>query len=219
MSLTRAAEALFNFPRLYRAKFAVTGAALALVRPVLFRTLVTVEDVIRAAAIPPGASVCEIGCGDGENYRLITAVVGAVRYSGIDINPKMVEHCAGAYPEQRWLCGTPPYDFADKEFDFCVIVNVLHHLNSERDMEDMLAESGRISKAVVLFEPLQSENRVLYALKRAYWSLTDGGFRYLRLNEFHALFAAAGMRPRWQRYSSPLRHFFGAHLVRDSAGE
>jgi ubiquinone/menaquinone biosynthesis C-methylase UbiE len=215
MRLPRGAERLFDFPRLYRAKFAVTGAVLRVVRPLVFTTLVTVDDVVRAAAIAPGSRVLEIGCGDGQNYRAVSVIAGDVAYTGIDINPVMIAHCAEAYPAQRWLVATPPYAFADREFDYCLIINVLHHLNRRGDVVRMLAEARRIAKMVVLFEPLQSEGRLLYALKNAYWALTDGGSRYLRVSEFHAVFAAAGLRTAWERYSAPLRHFYGAHLVHD----
>ena len=65
IQFSRAAEALFRFPRLYRAKFIVTGAVLRLVRPYVFKTMVRDEDVFHAAAMPAGARICEIGCGDG----------------------------------------------------------------------------------------------------------------------------------------------------------
>ena len=215
MPLPRIAERLFNFPRLYRAKFAVTGAVLGAVRPMLFKTLVTVDDAISQARIPAGSRVCEIGCGDGENYRKVTQAVGSVAYTGIDINPAMTRHCEEHYPDQRWLCVTPPYAFSAGAFDYCLIVNVLHHLNSRSQVVEMLAEARRIAKTVVLFEPLQSENGALYAVKNLYWSITDGGSRYMRLREFHALFADAGLNVAWERFSSPLRHFYAAHLIHE----
>lgn len=217
MRLPRAAEKLFDFPRLYRAKYALTGVLVRVLRPLVFSTLVTVDDVIAAAAIPSGASVVEIGCGDGQNYRLVAARTENVAYTGVDINPAMVAHCSREYPDQHWMCVQPAYPFADAQFDFCVLANVLHHLNSRGEAVRMLAEASRIAKTVALFEPLQSESAPLHALKNVYWALTDGGARYLRLDEFHALFAEAGLRVVWERYSSPLRHFYGAHLTRAAA--
>jgi SAM-dependent methyltransferase len=212
--LSRAAEALFNFPRLYRAKFALTGAVLNVVRPYLFKTMVREEDLICAAAIPAGASVCEIGCGDGENYKKIARIVGNVRYTGIDINPAMIKQCKETFSEHQWLVAGLPYPFSDDSFDYCIIVNVLHHLNSEAEVASMLLEAKRISRNILLFEPLQSENFALYRIKRIYWALTDGGLRFLRLHEFRTLFESVGLKPRWERFTSPLRHFYGVHLIR-----
>jgi ubiquinone/menaquinone biosynthesis C-methylase UbiE len=217
MKLRRAAEKLFDFPHLYRAKFALTGLLVRALRPLVFRTLVTIDDVIAEAAIPDGARVVEIGCGDGHHYRSVTAHSRNVAYIGVDINPAMIAHCTQQYPGQNWMCATPPYPFADAQFDFCVLVNVLHHLNSRSEVERILVEASRIAKTVVLFEPLQSESAPLYALKNVYWWATDGGSRYLRLGEFRALFAATGLRVVWERYSSPLRHFYGAQLTRAAA--
>jgi hypothetical protein len=211
-NLKRGAERLFNFPRLYRLKFAVTGLVLRIVRPLLLRTMVTVDDVLASAQIPAGSRICEIGCGDGDNYRRSAAAAHDLAYTGIDINPAMIAHCAAAYPTQRWLVAVPPYPFADGAFDYCLIVNVLHHLDDDAASAAMLAEAGRIARTVLLFEPLQSEFAPLARLKRVYWALTDGGERYQRLHEFHALFARADLRLDWERASSPLRHFYGARL-------
>jgi SAM-dependent methyltransferase len=209
----RSAERLFDFPRLYRAKFAVTGAVLNLVRPFCFKTMVREIDVFREARIPVGSSICEIGCGDGKNYRNILSVVGGARYTGIDINPAMIEHCMDSFPDQNWLVSGLPYPFPDDSFDYCIIVNVLHHLNSPEDITLMLNEAKRMSRNILLFEPLQSENPVLYRLKTLYWAITDGGLHYQRLHEFRAIFEALGLRLEWERFTSPLRHFYGAHLT------
>ena len=175
--------------------------------------MVTVDDVLRAANIQPGATICEIGCGDGENYRVVTALAGRVEYTGIDISEAMVAHCRETHPDQRWLLASPPYALEDARFDVCLVVNVLHHLNSRTEVVRMLSEAGRIARKVVLFEPLQSDARALAATKSLYWALTDGGSRYLRLAEFRALFAEAGLALSWERYSAPLRHFYAAHLA------
>lgn len=219
ISVKRSAERLFNHPRLYRAKFVVTGAALRLVRPLIFKSMVTMEDVIAAARIPEGSRVCELGCGDGENYRVVSKLSGDVDFTGVDINSAMTDHCAQMHPRQRWLCTTMPYPFADREFDYCVIVNLLHHLNSRAEVLEMLAEARRIATTILLFEPLQSENSALRAVKNVYWLLSDGGSRYLRLDEFHRLFEEAGLLVRWERHSSPLRHFYGAHLTAGSRSD
>ena len=212
--ISRAAEALFNFPRAYRWKFKLTGALLALVRPVLFKTMVRDEDLFRCAEIPAGSRICEIGCGDGENYRKIEGIASGTRYTGIDINPAMIEHCRSRHPEHQWLVASVPYPFADDSFDYCIIVNVLHHLNDPSEIRSMLREARRISKNILLFEPLQSEQALLYHIKQLYWALTDGGSHYSRLHEFRELFEAVDLRPDWERFSSPLRHFYAARLTR-----
>jgi ubiquinone/menaquinone biosynthesis C-methylase UbiE len=206
-----AMERLFNFPRLYRAKFALTGAAVAITRPVLFRNYFTFKGLL-AEHIRTGQRVCEIGCGDGENYRLLRDAVGSVDYTGVDVNPNMIQHCRQQHPEARWICGE---DLPSCGFDTCIICNLLHHLETRSRVIHVVRTASRLAGEVLLFEPLQSENRLLAVLKSGYWASTDGGKLYLRLAEFHEVFAEAGAHVGWEVISEPLRQFYSCQLLRD----
>ena len=212
--MKRAAEKLFDFPVVYRAKFFFTGLIFRLVKPVMFRTHFTLEEVL-LQNIPGGTSVLEIGCGDGANFRLLAAREGGVgRFCGVDVNPHMVEYCRSRHPEARWLVAArPPYTDAGERFDRVVIINVLHHLDDRPAIVGILREAARLGTEIVLFEPLQSENPLLHALKRFYWLVTDGGNLYLRHHEFKSLFAEAGLVVKWEAMSAPLRHFYAARLT------
>jgi SAM-dependent methyltransferase len=212
--MKRAAERLFDFPALYRAKFLFTGALMRLVKPVIFHTYFTLDEVL-ARNIPPNSSVLEIGCGDGANFRLMETKGLVARFCGLDVNPNMIEHCRTRHPAQQWLIAAhPPYPTSGDQFDISLIVNVLHHLESRDMILEVLREAATQGKQVVLFEPLQSENFFLYWLKRLYWLVSDGGNLYLRREEFSRLFADAGLVVSWEAISAPLMHFYAARLTK-----
>jgi len=206
-------EILFNSPRLYRAKFFFTGALTSIVKPICFRNHFRFREIL-AERIRPGETVCEIGCGDGENYRFLLADVGNISFTGLDLNPHMIEHCRARHPEARWVCCNLAEVAETQRFDACVVCNVLHHLNSRKDALTVLQTATRISRRLLLCEPLQSDIWPLPLLKRLYWTLTDGGNFYMRLEEFHAIFAEAHVTVDWEMASEPLHHFYVCQLSR-----
>jgi ubiquinone/menaquinone biosynthesis C-methylase UbiE len=207
----RIAEKLFNFPLMYRAKYAVTGLLFKLVKPVAFKSYFTIADVLET--IQKGAAICEIGCGDGENLRLLRESGAKGPYCGIDVNPHMISHCREKYPVDRWLVAESiSYPFADEEFDVVLIINVLHHLNTREDIVKILRETARIGKRTILIEPLQSQSEFLYFVKRLYWTITDGGNLYFRREDFSRVFADAELSVQKERWTSPLMHMYWATL-------
>ena len=209
----RTAEALFNFPRLYRLKFAVTGAVVAITKPLLFRNHITFREIL-AKRIAPGERVCEVGCGDGENYCYLLSDVGRIDFTGADLNPNMIAHCRERYPEAQWICSNLAEIMAAQSFHTCIISNVLHHLNARRDITTLLQTASRLARRILLFEPLQSDSPLVYALKRLYFAATDGGNIYLRLEEFHQLFDEVGVHVDWEWASEPFHHFYSCQISR-----
>jgi SAM-dependent methyltransferase len=207
----RFAEAIFNSPRLYRCKFFFTGAAVAVMKPIFFhRDYFEFQDLL-CTTVRNNERVCEIGCGDGENYRLISTTVGS--FDGIDINPHMIEHCRIKYRAAQWHCGEAAKVLDGRVFDLCIISNVLHHLPDREYIVNLLRAALKSSGRILLFEPLQSEIAPLRLVKRTYWALTDGGNLYCRLADFHGLFVEAGGTPIWERHSAPFRQFYSCLLT------
>ncbi len=93
--------------------------------------------------LPSGASVCEVGCGNGKNLLSRT---GELEYSGVDISQEMVRICR----EERGLAVVEgdirQVPFPDAKFDHVMSVAVIHHLSERLDRIQAIRELLRITK-------------------------------------------------------------------------
>lgn len=211
--LKRIAETLFNYPKLYRAKFMITGILVKLLKPIAFQIYFTQQEIL-LSNIKPELSILELGCGDGDNFLALSESVEIKQFTGIDNNSEMIAFCQKRYPDQAWICmNSPPYPFPDKHFDSVIICNLLHHLDTIEVIDAVLKEALRLSKRVIIFEPLQSKNFLLRWAKKIYWLLSDGGNIYMNTDEFQATFSRVRANTVWVRESAPLNHFFACEIT------
>lgn len=207
-------EKIFNFPRLYRLKLWIVNRTFQLIQPVIVNNYFTFNEVLHNI-LPERSSVFEIGCGDGNLYQGLISGCNNLKYIGSDINKSMVDHCKTQYPNANWLShNSLPYPYPDDYFDFCIIENVLHHLNSFEEVCNMLIETLRIGKRVVFYEPIQSDNRFLYLIKSLYWRITDGGKFYFTYSEFQDLFKTVGAILKWEKVTKPLHQIYCCEISR-----
>lgn len=106
-----------------------------------------------AAKIPAGASVLDIGCGDGSIANQVTKFNPSVTVQGIEYAPRgtcLIECKAFDGSNIPYPAGT---------FDVCMFVDVLHHVKDSRGIEQLLSEAFRVSRRYVLIKDHLSENR------------------------------------------------------------
>jgi SAM-dependent methyltransferase len=99
--------------------------------------------------LPHGASVLDIGCGDGTIASLISQRRPDLSFEGVELAVR---------PVCRILCRAfdgVKLPFADRTFDGCMFVDVLHHTD---DVTVLLREAARVSRSFVLLKDHLSEN-------------------------------------------------------------
>src|ERR1700674_3688744 len=119
----------------------------------VFGRRVRVLSEFLAQKIPPGASVLDIGCGDGTIASLITRQNPTVSIRGIEFAPRptcLIE-CAPFNGSKI------PYPNAS--FDVRMFLDVPHHAPDAQGITRLLSEACRVSRRFVLIKDHLSENR------------------------------------------------------------
>lgn len=214
----KVAEKVFDYPVLYSLKTAAVRTVAGALSPLWFRNhFDPIEVALRELR---GKKVLEIGCGSGYLFDHIRRNDIPVDYVGSDVNQHMVSHCRDKYPEARWVqLNELPYPYAGDEFDVVLIWNVIHHLNDYADVLGLLSEATRIGARVIMFEPLQSNPRLLRALKSLHWKITDGGKYYFTRTEWQDVFERVGAEIVWEKMSEPLNQIILAEIRRKAGKE
>jgi len=118
-------------------------------RTFIFQRRTRVLAKMLAKQIPPGASVLDIGCGDGTIASLVAQLRPDISIQGVEFLVRA--ECKIAC---RSFDGTS-LPFPDASFDVCLFVDVLHHTE---DPAILLRESVRVSRSFVLIKDHLDEN-------------------------------------------------------------
>ena len=167
-----------------------------------------------SSLLPSGATVLDVGCGDGTLAAQVLDVRGDVDVSGVDV----LVRSDAAIPVKSFDGRTIPH--ANRSFDTTLLIDVLHH---SEDPEALLAEAARVSRTWVILTdhivrgPLSSRllrlmddvgnRRFGVALRYDYWSEP----------RWHETFERLELRvetwiPKLALYPPPLDWVFGGSL-------
>lgn len=117
------------------------GALMArLHRPVYERRKAVLVRTI-APALPTGARVLDVGCGNGQLGRALMDARPDLQVEGLERYPRD----GAAIPVTGYDGGAMP--FSDGAFDAVIVADVLHH---EEDPHRLLAECVRVSRGLVV---------------------------------------------------------------------
>ena len=170
-----------------------------------------------AGNIPEGASVLDIGCGDGTIATSIMECAPSLTLRGIEFAPR--EDC-------RIECktfdgGTIPYP--SDSLDVCMFVDVLHHVRESQGILRLLAEARRVTRRLVLIKDHVSENWIDFkTLQFMDWvgNRPHGvvlPYNYQSRAQWNQSFREAGLAVKdWQTnipiYPAPFSSVFGRQL-------
>jgi SAM-dependent methyltransferase len=164
--------------------------------------------------IPRGASVLDVGCGDGLLAEAILRQRPDIRFSGIDVM---------ARPEARILVTVfdgARLPFGDHAFDVVLFADVLHHT---MNAEALLRDARRVARQAVLIKDHCADGFLAWPTLRFMDRVGNARFGvplpylYLRWEEWQRLFGRLGMavttvRRRLGLYPAPLSWFFDRSL-------
>ena len=163
---------------------------------------------------PEGATVLDVGCGDGALAARIRDARSDIDVSGIDV----LVRPETAIPVTPFDGSKLPYP--DRSFDTTLLVNVLHHAD---DPEALLAEAARVSRSWVILADHLLRGPLSRLLLRF---MDDVGNRrfgvalpydYLSETRWHEAFDRLELRvetwiPKLTLYPPPLDWVFGGSL-------
>lgn len=146
--------------------------------------------------IPTGASVLDIGCGDGRLAAEIHARRPDIRVCGVDV----LIRPGAAIPVARFDGVTVPV--RDAGVDVALIVDVLHHTD---DAATLLREAARVSRrAVIIKDHIADRRRARLLLRVMDWvgNAPHGvalPYNYLSRRQWRDAFLQAGLQlDMWQ---------------------
>jgi len=145
-------------------------------------------------------SLCELGCGPGSNFPLLSMK----KYVGIDIGKDYIDHANRTHGE-HFLLGdvSSSIDWIDERFDIVLIHSVLHHLDDEqavrtlRHARRLLAPGGSLHVFDVVLPPWWTFAGVLARL--------DEGCHVRRWERWESVFSRS--LDTYEKTDFPLRLF------------
>ena len=167
-----------------------------------------------ADVLPIGASVLDVGCGDGLVAQLVNQKRPDLHFTGIDVLVRPQTHI----PVKEFDGTTVPYD--DAAFDVVMFVDVLHHTE---DPLVLLREAARVARKGIVLKDHTEEGLLAHpTLRFMDWvgNARHGvvlPYNYWTLQQWHQAFEALDLRvSAWKKelalYPVPANWIFGRSL-------
>ncbi len=166
--------------------------------------MVIVQDLIRRhLAIPPGSAVLDVGCGTGAILEMLSQTYDAY---GTDSSALAIEYCRTRGLTQVVQSNLGPGAFPGKKFDLITFLDVIEHLDDDREIllqaGKSLTPNGRILVTVPAYPWLWSHHDEVNHHRRRYQKATlrnvlaDAGFQVQRISFFNTLLFPAALLQR-----------------------
>ncbi len=106
-------------------------------------------------------TVLDFGCGFGDLYRPIIELLPEVKYTGIDINHRVVEMAKLRYPEAEFLCMDIEETTFDRSFDITIACGVfnLKVAGLRESMKDVMKRLFQVTEEVLVMDFLTACSR------------------------------------------------------------
>jgi len=107
-------------------------------------------DALDAALVGERLAVLDVGGGDGHMAEWWSASGHSI--SLLEVDAEQVRLAKARLGAERVTLhdGVSPWPYADKAFDACLLLHVLHHIGSEDALRLCLSEAARVSRRQVL---------------------------------------------------------------------
>lgn len=129
-------------------------------------------------------SILEIGCGRGGSIASLESF--GCKCVAIDVSEEMIRAARVDNPGPTYLVmDGADLKFLDNSFDVILFNYVLHHVEH---LDRTIAEAKRVGKRIIFYESCACRNQPSKSLSKFYWRFTDGGYRYLTLDEWKKRF-------------------------------
>lgn len=202
--MPRAAERLFDHPRLYRTKQ-------FFIETVLWRFVLSGLLRLDRRPFPDlrdewrDSRVLLAACGPGD-VSTGPPILDARHVTAFDRSDNFARACSRNCPEWSVYAGDLlALPHADRAFDVAVLYSALHHL--DQHATSAIAELARVtSRRVIIVEGVIPERGLLRRLLLAWYRVVDGGTHYYTRNELAAAIKELGLRIASETRHGPIAH-------------
>jgi len=111
-------------------------------------------DPIFSQVLKSNSNLLDYGCGNGFFTKRLSGICNTV--TGVDISEEFIKHALIDKPKNSYFSVINPHSKVIKskiDFDSCLMVDVVHHLESPNSDFEFLSKYFKIGDPIIIFEP------------------------------------------------------------------